>query len=78
MYVVAEPPVLVATMVNSVRSSSCVGTPLILPVAVSNDSPSGIVGLITQETISPEPVNIASNGRSLLTVLLDKLKSSSW
>ena len=65
-------------MVNIVRSSSCAGVPLIVPVAVSNDRPSGISGLITQETISPEPVNIASSGRSSLTVLLDKLKSSGW
>ena len=65
-------------MVNIVRSSNCAGVPLIVPVAVSKDRPSGIFGLITQETISPEPVNIASSGRSSLTVLLDKLKSSGW
>ena len=68
----------VAVIVNIVRSSSCVGVPLIVPVAVSNDRPSGMLGLIVQETISPEPVNTGSSGRSLLTVLLDKLKSSGW
>ena len=57
-----EPPVFVAVMVNIVRSSNCAGVPLIVPVAVSKDRPSGILGLITQETISPEPVNIASSG----------------
>ena len=68
----------VAVIVNIVRSSNCVGVPLMVPVAVSNDRPSGMLGLITQETISPEPVNIASSGRSLLAVLLDKLRSSGW
>ena len=68
----------VAVIVNMVRSSNFVGVPLIVPVAVSNDKPSGILGLITQETISPEPVNIASSGRSLLAVLLDKIRSSGW
>ena len=68
----------VALIVNIVRSSSCVGVPLIVPVAVSNDRPSGMLGLIVQEIISPEPVNIASSGRSLLTVLLDRLRSSGW
>ena len=65
-------------MVNIVRSSNCAGVPLIVPVAVSKDRPSGILGLITQETISPEPVNIASSGKSLLAVLLDRIKSSGW
>ena len=78
MYVVAEPPVFVAVMVNIVRSSSCIGVPLIVPVAVSKDRPSGILGLTTQETISPAPVNIASSGKSLLAVLLDRVKSSGW
>ena len=72
------PPELVPVMVNMVRGSRVVGVPLISPVAVSKDRPSGILGLITQETISPEPVNIASSGKSLLAVLLDRIKLSGW
>ena len=68
----------VAVTVNSVLSSNWVGVPLIVPVALSNDKPSGMLGVITQDTISPEPVNIASSGKSLLTVLLDRVKSSGW
>ena len=65
-------------MVNIVRSSNSVGVPLIVPVAVSKVRPDGMFGLTVQDTISPGPVTVASSGRSLLTVLLDKVKSSGW
>ena len=66
---------LVAVMVYIVRVSNSVGVPLRTPVEVSKDKPLGSDGLIAHETNSPEPVMVGESGRSLLAVLLDKLKS---
>ena len=75
MYAVAEPPLFVPVIVNILRVSSSVGVPLMLPVATSNERPVGSDGLMAQETIVPEPVSDGVTGRSLLTVLLTRLKS---
>ena len=65
-------------MVNIVVLSNSVGVPLTVPVAVSKDRPAGILGLIVQDMISPAPLIVGSSGRSLLTVLLVRLKSTDW
>ena len=70
-----KPPEFVPFIVNRVRTSSSVGVPDISPVAVSKTKPAGSVGLIDHETISPGPVTVDTSGKSLLTVLLTKLKS---
>ena len=72
---VVVPPELVPVMVNMLRVSRVVGVPLISPVAVSKANPAGTEGLIVQEIISPGPVTVGASGRSLLAVLLTKLKS---
>ena len=66
---------MVAVIVNMLRVSNSVGVPLRTPVEVSKDKPLGSDGLIAHETNSPEPVMVGESGRSLLAVLLDKLKS---
>ena len=69
------PPELVPVMVNMLRVSRVVGIPLISPVVASKVNPAGTEGLIVQETISPGPVTVGVIGRSLLAVLLIRLKS---
>ena len=66
---------MVAVMVYMVRVSNSVGVPLSTPVEVSKERPLGSDGLMAHETNSPEPVMVGESGRSLLPVLLDKLKS---
>ena len=75
MNAVTVPPELVPFITNIVLPSNSVGIPLIVPLEVSKTIPAGRVGSIVQERISPEPVTIASNGRSLLTVLLIIVKT---
>tara|TARA_B000000475_G_scaffold243877_1_gene216017 strand:- start:620 stop:1081 length:462 start_codon:yes stop_codon:yes gene_type:complete len=74
-YVVEVPPVFVAETVNMVRASNSVGVPLITPVEVSKARPLGKLGVMVQETISPEPVKDGESGRALETVLFVILKS---
>ena len=66
---------LVAVIVNIVRVSNSVGVPLSSPVEVLKARPLGILGLMAQLTISPEPVTVGESGRSLLAVLFVMLKS---
>ena len=75
MYAVADPPVLVAVIVNILRVSSSVGVPLSTTVEVSKAKPLGTDGLIAHDTNSPEPVTVGESGRSLLAVLFIKSKS---
>ena len=53
-----------------------VGMPQIDPFVTPNVNPAGSAGLISQETISPGPVSIASAGKSGLAVLLVSVKFS--
>ena len=46
-----------------------------IPVDVSNARPVGNVGLIVQDTNSPDPVRVGEIGRSLLAVLLINVRS---
>ena len=43
-----------------------VGTPQIVPLLVPKLRPAGKVALISHEVISPEPVNVAFSGKSVL------------
>ena len=70
-----EPPVFVPVMVNIVRLKSAVGVPVRVPVDVENARPVGKLGVIAQESITPEPVRVGDNGRSPDAVLLTMLKS---
>ena len=56
--------------------NSCVGIPQIVPLFVPKFKPDGKVALISQEVISPGPVNVGARGKSLLTVLLVNDRSS--
>ena len=70
-----EPPVLVPVMVNIVRVNKTVGVPVRVPVEVENARPVGKLGLISQESITPEPMMVGESGISLLAVLLTMLTS---
>ena len=70
-----EPPELFAQMVKFEVENNCVGIPQIVPLLVPKFKPAGKVALISQEVISPGPVNVGARGKSLLTVLLVKLRS---
>ena len=50
--------------------------PQIVPLLVPKLSPNGRLPLISHEVIVPDPVKVGASGRSLLTVLLDKVKFS--
>ena len=65
-----EPPELLAQMVNCVVVKRCVGRPQIVPLLGSKVKPFGKSGAMTHEVISPGPVSVAFNGKSLLAVLL--------
>ena len=65
-----EPPELLAQMVKFDVLNNCVGVPQIVPLLVPKFKPDGKVALISQEVISPGPVNVGASGKSLLTVLL--------
>ena len=65
-----EPPELFAQMVKFDVLNNCVGIPQIVPLLVPKFKPDGKVALISQEVISPGPVNVGARGKSLLTVLL--------
>ena len=65
-----EPPELFAQMVNFEVLNNCVEIPQIVPLFVPKFKPDGKVALISQEVISPGPVNVGARGKSLLTVLL--------
>ena len=65
-----EPPELFAQMVKFDVLNNCVGVPQIVPLLVPKFKPDGKVALISQEVISPGPVNVGARGKSLLTVLL--------
>ena len=67
-----EPPELFAQMVKFEVENNCVGIPQIVPLLVPKFSPLGRLALISQEVISPGPVNVGASGKSLLTVLLVK------
>ena len=61
-----EPPLLFAQMVNVLNVINEVGVPQMVPLDVPKFSPAGKVALIAHEVISPEPVSVAFNGKSLL------------
>ena len=63
---VDEPPLLLAQIVNVLSVIKDVGVPQIVPLLVSKVKPLGSAGLIAQEVIAPEPVNVGLNGKSLL------------
>ena len=65
-----EPPELFAQIVKFEVENNCVGIPQIVPLLVPKFKPAGKVALISQEVISPGPVNVGASGKSLLTVLL--------
>ena len=65
-----EPPELFAQIVKFEVENNCVGIPQIVPLLVPKFKPAGKVALISQEVISPGPVNVGTSGKSLLTVLL--------
>ena len=65
-----EPPELLAQIVKFEVENNCVGIPQIVPLFVPKFKPEGKVALISQEVISPGPVNVGASGKSLLTVLL--------
>ena len=65
-----EPPELFAQIVKFELLNNCVGIPHIVPLLVPKFSPLGRLALISQEVISPGPVNVGASGKSLLTVLL--------
>ena len=67
-----EPPELFAQMVKFEVVNNCVGIPQIVPLLVPKFKPAGKVALISQDVISPGPVNVGASGKSLLTVLLVK------
>ena len=75
MFTEVVPPELVPVMVYMARGSRVIGVPLSSPVAVSKVKPAGTEGLIVQEIISPGPVTVGVSGKSLLAVLLTRLKS---
>ena len=70
-----EPPELFAQMVKFEVENNCVGIPQIVPLLVPKFKPAGKVALISQEVISPGPVNVGASGKSLLTVLFVKPRS---
>ena len=70
-----EPPELFAQMVKFEVLNSCVGIPQIVPLFVPKFKPEGKVALMAQDVISPGPVNVGASGKSLLTVLLVKVRS---
>ena len=57
-------------------SSKTVGIPQIVPLLVPKLRPNGRLPLISHKVIVPDPVKVGASGRSLLTVLLDKVKFS--
>ena len=62
-----EPPLLLAQTVYVVAVvCKTVGTPQIVPLLVPKLRPAGKVALISHEVISPEPVNVAFSGKSVL------------
>ena len=65
-----EPPELFAQIVKFEVENNCVGIPQIVPLLVPKFKPAAKVALISQEVISPGPVNVGASGKSLLTVLL--------
>ena len=67
-----EPPELFAQMVKFEVLNNCVGIPHIVPLLVPKFSPLGRLALISQDVISPAPVNVGASGKSMLTVLLVK------
>ena len=67
-----EPPELFAQMVKFEVENNCVGIPHIVPLLVPKFRPLGRLALISQDVISPAPVNVGASGKSMLTVLLVK------
>ena len=53
-----------------------VGTPHSVPLSLPKLIPDGKVALISHEVMSPEPVTVGTNGRSLLTVLFVRFRFS--
>ena len=47
-----------------------------VPLLLPKFNPAGRLGLISQEVIVPEPVNVGLNGKSVLVVFLVKVKFS--
>ena len=71
-----EPPLLFAQIVNVSNVINEVGVPQMVPLLVPKFRPDGRLGLIAQEMIVPEPVTVASSGKSVLdwpfvSVMLD-------
>ncbi len=71
-----EPPELLAQTVNCVVVIRCVGMPHIVPLLVSKVKPVGKSGAMAHEVISPGPVRVAFNGKSLLGVLFSSVRFS--
>ena len=76
MFTVAEdePPLLLAQIVNVLSVIKEVGVPQIVPLLVPNDKPLGRAGEIAHEVIVPEPVSVASSGKSVEEVLMVSTK----
>ena len=53
-----------------------VGIPQIVPLILPKFNPEGRLGLISQDVIVPEPVNVGPNGKSVLAIFLVKVKFS--
>ena len=50
--------------------------PQIVPLLLPKFNPAGRLGLISQEVIVPEPVNVGLIGKSVLAIFLVKIKFS--
>ena len=75
-YATIVPPEFVPVITNMVLVMISVGVPVMSPDAVSNARPVGRLGLIAQESTSPEPLTVGERGRSLLAVLFVSTRSS--
>ena len=61
-----EPPLLFAQIVNVLVVINEVGVPQTVPLLVPKFRPEGRLGVMAQEVIVPEPVNVAFSGKSVL------------
>ena len=69
-YATTDPPELLAHTLYEVRVHNCVAVPYSVPLPLPKDMPVGKLVLFNvQEVISPEPVIVGTNGKSLDAVL---------